>query len=121
MPARGENSGETAETAQQAAGQASQGETATAAPPSQPAEMPQPAKARPSRATAPKRPQPVTRKLPQAEAGISNRKCQWPIGDPSQPDFHFCESPAAPGRPYCAEHCAMAYITRSKDKGSEAA
>ncbi|MFC6216911.1 GcrA family cell cycle regulator, partial [Fodinicurvata halophila] len=41
MPARGENSGETAETAQQAAGQASQGETATAAPPSQPAEMPQ--------------------------------------------------------------------------------
>ncbi|WP_022729325.1 GcrA family cell cycle regulator [Fodinicurvata sediminis] len=82
-----------------------------------------------ARASRPKpapRPQPVSRKPKQAESPApSNRKCQWPIGDPSQPDFHFCESPAAPGRPYCAEHCAMAYITRSKDsskdKSSEAA
>lgn len=87
------------------------------------------AEAAETRASRPKpatRPQPVSRKPKQAEsAAPSNRKCQWPIGDPSQPDFHFCESPAAPGRPYCAEHCAMAYITRSKDsskdKSSEAA
>ncbi|WP_035724843.1 GcrA family cell cycle regulator [Fodinicurvata fenggangensis] len=82
-----------------------------------------------ARASRPKpapRPQPVSRTPKPAEsAAPSNRSCQWPIGDPSQPDFHFCESPAAPGRPYCAEHCAMAYITRSKDssknKSSEAA
>lgn len=121
MPARSEDSGEQAETVPQAPAQASQDGTASTAPPPRTAEMPQPAKARTPRANAPKRPEPVTRKLPQVEAGVSNRTCQWPIGDPSQPDFHFCESPAAPGRPYCAEHCAMAYITRSKDKGSEAA
>lgn len=90
------------------------------------AEVPEAANTRASRPKPAPRPQPVSRKPKQDEsAAPSNRKCQWPIGDPSQPDFHFCESPAAPGRPYCAEHCAMAYITRSKDssknKSSEAA
>ena len=35
--------------------------------------------------------------------------CQWPHGEPGKEDFHFCESPSEPGRPYCAKHCEMAY------------
>lgn len=39
-------------------------------------------------------------------------KCLWPIGDPRDPDFHFCGGPAVEGKPYCDSHCARAYITR---------
>lgn len=38
--------------------------------------------------------------------------CRWPIGTPRAPGFRFCEDPAVvPGRPYCAAHCAKAYVT----------
>lgn len=40
---------------------------------------------------------------------LTERMCKWPIGHPGDDDFHFCGKPAAPGMPYCAEHCAMAY------------
>ncbi|MFD2206113.1 GcrA family cell cycle regulator [Kiloniella antarctica] len=40
-------------------------------------------------------------------------KCLWPEGDPGDDDFHFCGAPAVPSKPYCAEHCARAYITKS--------
>ncbi len=36
--------------------------------------------------------------------------CHWPIGHPREPDFHFCGNVAMPGKPYCAEHAARAYI-----------
>lgn len=38
------------------------------------------------------------------------RGCCWP-GDelPGRPRFRFCDAPAEPGRPYCAEHAALAY------------
>ncbi|MED5573985.1 MAG: GcrA family cell cycle regulator [Pseudomonadota bacterium] len=39
--------------------------------------------------------------------------CQWPIGNPREPSFHFCGKTAAPDRPYCEEHCAMAYRRKS--------
>ncbi len=38
-----------------------------------------------------------------------HRRCQWPIGHPGEPDFHFCGAAAAEGKPYCAEHCMLAY------------
>lgn len=41
--------------------------------------------------------------------------CLWPIGEPEEPDFHFCEAEVVPGKPYCAEHCARAYVNRSRD------
>ena len=41
-------------------------------------------------------------------------KCLWPIGDPGDPDFHFCEASTVHGKSYCAEHCARAYITKTK-------
>ena len=36
--------------------------------------------------------------------------CQWPIGDPGTPDFHFCGASPLSGKPYCAEHAAIAYV-----------
>ncbi len=37
--------------------------------------------------------------------------CSWPIGEPGEDNFHFCGSSAVPGKPYCAKHCAVAYVT----------
>ncbi len=47
-------------------------------------------------------------------------KCLWPIGDPGDEDFHFCGEPAQSGKPYCSEHCARAYITRSRSDSAAA-
>ncbi len=47
-------------------------------------------------------------------------KCLWPIGDPGDDDFHFCGEPAQAGKPYCTEHCARAYITRSRSDSAAA-
>lgn len=30
--------------------------------------------------------------------------CRWPIGDPRDPSFHFCNSKRIPGKPYCLRH-----------------
>jgi GcrA cell cycle regulator len=40
--------------------------------------------------------------------------CKWPIGDPKEADFHFCANQSAIGRPYCPEHCAVAYIRKEQ-------
>ena len=66
---------------------------------------------------AARRPAPMVRR---AAAG-KGPNCLWPIGDPGDADFHFCGAPAVPGKPYCAEHCARAYIVRNNRSDSEAA
>jgi GcrA cell cycle regulator len=38
------------------------------------------------------------------------RGCMWPHGHPDEADFHFCGANPVPGRPYCADHCAIAYM-----------
>ena len=48
------------------------------------------------------------------------RECRWPIGHPGEPDFHFCTERALVGKPYCAEHTALAYV-KVKPKAGEAA
>ncbi len=40
------------------------------------------------------------------------RRCQWPIGEPGDANFRFCEKAALAKVPYCAEHSARAYIDR---------
>ena len=35
--------------------------------------------------------------------------CRWPIGDPQQPDFHFCGKNKIPGLPYCEVHARRAF------------
>jgi len=47
-------------------------------------------------------------------------RCSWPVGDPGDKDFHFCEADTLPGKSYCAEHCRKAYVTKSRTD-SEAA
>ncbi len=54
------------------------------------------------------KPAPKPRRVP----GYKGPTCQWPLGDPGDPDFGFCGGPAVPGRPYCEEHCAMAYVRK---------
>ena len=44
--------------------------------------------------------------------------CRWPIGDPMDEDFHFCGKNTAMGKPYCDEHCKMAYAGSSKEASS---
>lgn len=66
------------------------------------------------RAPAPRAARPAVR------AGGKGPNCLWPIGDPGDQDFHFCGAPAVPGKPYCDEHCARAYIVRNRSD-SEAA
>jgi GcrA cell cycle regulator len=55
----------------------------------------------------------------QVEARGGRSGCLWPIGDPNDPGFHFCEAATAPGKPYCSEHAARAYITRSRGDREE--
>ena len=36
-------------------------------------------------------------------------QCRWPIGSPDSDDFGFCGEKVFPGKPYCFEHCKLAY------------
>jgi len=46
--------------------------------------------------------------------------CCWPIGEPGKPSFHFCNSGSVPGKPYCEDHAAIAYV-RVRDRREDAA
>jgi GcrA cell cycle regulator len=39
-----------------------------------------------------------------------SQPCCWPFGEPGTKQFRFCGDPAKPDKPYCPEHCALAYI-----------
>ena len=41
----------------------------------------------------------------------SRSKCVWPSGDPKTVEFSFCGEAIVPGKPYCSEHCELAYTT----------
>lgn len=71
-------------------------------------------------AAAAKALQGAARAVSRTAAGGRSTACLWPIGDPGDPDFHFCGAPAVPGKPYCASHCAKAYIVKNRSD-SEAA
>lgn len=62
----------------------------------------------------PPAPQERARAYPARAYGAGGKSCSWPVGDPKQPGFHFCDEPAEPGRPYCAQHCHMAYQRKSE-------
>lgn len=80
--------------------------------------------ARPAPRPLPK-PRPMLEVVPKAAPRPVRRRsaaggCLWPIGDPGDTDFHFCGEPEQPGKPYCPDHCARAYIVKSRSS-SEAA
>ncbi len=41
---------------------------------------------------------------------LDNHTCRWPLGDPKDPDFHFCGRKVKTGQTYCEEHSAVAYV-----------
>ena len=47
----------------------------------------------------------------------SMKGCKWPIGHPGDEDFYFCGKEVIPGKPYCGEHCLIAY--RRKDNSQK--
>lgn len=73
------------------------------------------------------RPSPIKKNQKQGEqkqkqAKLTNQKkvslmdlklnsCRWPIGDPKDEDFHFCGAGTVTGKPYCSEHCKIAYTS----------
>ncbi len=40
---------------------------------------------------------------------LTESSCRWPIGDPQQPEFHFCGKGKIPGLPYCEVHARRAF------------
>jgi GcrA cell cycle regulator len=47
---------------------------------------------------------------PRVVVDFSGPSCSWPIGHPNEKGFHFCGARPVSGKPYCAEHAALAYI-----------
>lgn len=76
----------------------------------------EPKPAAPTILALPPKPSSVVRAFPRA----SSKACCWPIGEPGTKGFRFCSDPAMGGKPYCAEHAALAYV-RVKDRREDAA
>ncbi len=67
------------------------------------------------------RPSPLKSPPRRRVAGVGHAPaCSWPSGHPGEKGFHFCGNRPMPGKPYCAEHAALAYV-RPKSQGSNAA
>ena len=52
-------------------------------------------------------------------SALTSDMCSWPIGDPGTDGFRFCGRSAVTSKPYCAEHCSIAYVKVSKDRNKE--
>ena len=73
------------------------------------------------RAAEPARPAPVLRPVPSTPRPAGRlTSCCWPIGEPGTPSFRFCSDVAVPGKPYCGEHAALAYV-KVRDRREDAA
>jgi GcrA cell cycle regulator len=86
-----------------------------AAPAPRPAAAPAPPAPPPVAATAP-----VLRSFPAARPRIGARSCCWPLGEPGTQGFRFCGGDPMAGKPYCAEHAALAYV-KPRDRREDAA
>ena len=47
------------------------------------------------------------------------RGCEWPEGHPDESDFKFCSKERFEDKPYCLEHCAIAYVIPEKEEGEK--
>ena len=49
---------------------------------------------------------------------VSNTKrgCEWPKGHPDEQEFHFCGKERFEDKPYCFDHCAIAYVIPEKEE-----
>lgn len=66
------------------------------------------------------RPSPLKRPPRPKYAGLPGPSCSWPQGHPGEKGFRFCGERPLPGKPYCAEHAALAYV-RPRREASNAA
>ena len=66
------------------------------------------------------RPSPLKSPPRRKVVGMTLPICTWPQGHPNDKDFKFCGQRPMPGKPYCAEHAALAYV-RPKDQKPDAA
>ena len=57
--------------------------------------------------------QPKTKNL---FAVAPKRGCEWPEGHPDEVEFHFCGKERFEDKPYCLDHCAVAYIIPDKEE-----
>ena len=42
---------------------------------------------------------------------LKMNSCRWPIGEVKDENFHFCGKECQTGKPYCPEHCKIAYTS----------
>jgi len=47
---------------------------------------------------------------------LTSGMCNWPEGEPGKEDLRFCGQPSVEGKPYCAGHCARAYVKSTRDR-----
>ena len=52
-------------------------------------------------------------------SSISKRGCEWPEGHPEEVGFSFCNEERFEDKPYCINHCAVAYIIPEKDESKQ--
>lgn len=72
---------------------------------------PSPIKKASTSAIAPKKENSDKENKPITLIDLKMNSCRWPIGDPKDEDFHFCGADTITGKPYCAEHCKLAYTS----------
>ena len=66
------------------------------------------------------RPSPLKRPPVRRMHGTNLLGCSWPHGHPGEKGFHFCGERPLSGKPYCADHAALAYV-RPRSHGTNAA
>ena len=47
------------------------------------------------------------------------RGCEWPEGHPDEAGFHFCGKDRFEDKPYCLDHCAVAYVVPEKEENEK--
>ena len=47
------------------------------------------------------------------------RGCEWPEGHPDESDFKFCGKERFEDKPYCINHCAVAYVIPEKEESDK--
>ena len=57
--------------------------------------------------------QPVVKNL---FSTYTKRGCEWPEGHPDESDFNFCGKERFEDKPYCLNHCAIAYVIPEKEE-----
>ena len=57
--------------------------------------------------------QPLTKNILDQNA---KRGCEWPEGHPNELEFHFCGKERFEDKPYCLDHCAVAYVIPEKEE-----